>query len=461
VSAYQGRLKDVTRIKSTCVGCSVGCGIEMIVRDNRLLRIEGDWDAPVNQGVLCKVGRFDPLTDQGERILTPLVRQNGALKATTWEEALQVAAARLRAAKGHGGAGIAALASTRLPVEALYYFKQLFADGLDGGIVTSIEEGVTTALPGWVAHKLGKPFEGTLDEIHKADVVLAIGVDLVENHQVAGFFVKRILPRGCKLVVIDPYDNGLHALADFSLRPKKESDYDLLVGLMQVIASLGRARVHPIGTHDLTRHTPDNVSRMTGVPAETIREVGRLLADAERPVFIYGKGLTRASFPTALEALLDLARMAGALDDSHSAVIGTKGQANSIAAYLFDLDKAFDLKGHQVAYLAIGDDHPSARLLEHVENAPFLVVQASYASPLTDRADVVLPAAIWAEQAGHYVNLEGRLQEARQGLNPPREVRSNMAIFQALAETLGITLQDNWRDALQQRIWIGQPDLCR
>ena len=461
VSAYQGRLKDVTRIKSTCVGCSVGCGIEMIVRDNRLLRIEGDWDAPVNQGVLCKIGRFEPLTDQGERILTPLVRRNGVLKAATWDEALQVVASRLQAMKGRNGSGIAALASTRLPVEALYSFKQLFADKLDSGIVTSIEEGVTTALPGWVARKLGKPFEGTLDEIHKADLVLAIGVDLVENHQVAGFFVKRILPQGCKLVVIDPYDNGLHALADFSLRPKKETDYDLLVGLMQVIASLGAVRTHPIGTHDLTRHTPDNVSRMTGVPAETIREVGRLLAMAERPVFIYGKGLTRASFPTALEALLDLARMAGALDDTRSAVIGTKGQANSTAAYLLELDKAFDLKGHQVAYLALGDDRPSTRLIEHVEGVPFLVVQASYASPLTDRADVVLPAAIWAEQAGHYVNLEGRLQEARQGLTPPRDVRSNLAIFQALAEALGVALDGNWREALQRRVWIGQPDACR
>jgi len=433
----------------------------MIVRDNRLLRIEGDWDAPVNQGVLCKIGRFDPLTDQGERILTPLVRRNGGLKATTWDEALQVVASRLQAMKGRNGSGIAALASTRLPVEALYSFKQLFADKLDSGIVTSIEEGVTTALPGWVARKLGKPFEGTLDEIHNADLVLAIGVDLVENHQVAGFFVKRILPQGCKLVVIDPYDNGLHALADFSLRPKKETDYDLLVGLMQVIASLGAVRTHPIGTHDLTRHTPDNVGRTTGVPAEAIREVGRLLAEAEHPVFIYGKGLTRASFPTALEALLDLARMAGALGDTHSAVIGTKGQANSMAAYLFDLDKAFDLKGHQVAYLALGDDRPGTRLLEQIENVPFVVVQASYASPLTDRADVVLPAAIWAEQAGHYVNLEGRLQEARQGLMPPRDVRSNLAIFQALAEALGITLDENWRDALQQRVWIGQPDACR
>ena len=86
-SAYQGREKDVQRIKTTCAGCSVGCGVEMIVRDNHLVRIEGDWEAPVNSGLLCEVGRFTPLDDQRERIVTPLVRKDGALKAATWDEA--------------------------------------------------------------------------------------------------------------------------------------------------------------------------------------------------------------------------------------------------------------------------------------------------------------------------------------------------------------------------------------
>jgi formate dehydrogenase major subunit len=461
-SAYQGRLKDVQRIKSTCVGCSVGCGIEMIVRDNRLLRIEGDWDAPVNAGVLCKIGRFEPLDETPNRILTPLVRKDGALKAATWDEALAVVAARLRETRGRNGNGTAAMLSTRLPVEALYLGKQLFVGGLGSDMVTSIEEGVTTALPGWVARKTGQPFEGTLDELRQADLVVAVGVDLVDNHQVAGFFVKRGLPQGTKLVVIDPYDNGMHELADFSLRPKKDSDYDLLVGFMQVIASLGMGRGHPVGTYDLTKHTPDTVARLTGVPADTIREVGRLIASAQRPAFVYGKGLTRASFPTALEAFLDLARVAGALSEKHSAVIGTKGQANSMAAYLLEMDKTFEPKGHQLVYVALGDDHASPRLIERLQDAPFLVVQASYVSPLTEKADVVLPAATWAEQAGHYINLEGRLQDAKAGLTPPRDVKTSSAIFEALGEALGVALDDGWRDAIGARPSMNRlNDQCR
>src|SRR5512137_2089202 len=108
-------------------------------------------------------------------------------------------------------------------------------------MVTCIEEGVTTALPGAVAQDLGQPFEGGLEALKSADCVVAVGVDLVANHQVAGFFVKRALPMGTKLVVIDPYENGLHELAHYPLQPQKGTDYDLLMGIMSGMVSLGLA----------------------------------------------------------------------------------------------------------------------------------------------------------------------------------------------------------------------------
>jgi formate dehydrogenase major subunit len=452
MSAYTGREKDVQRIKSTCVGCSVGCGVEMIVRDNRLLRIEGNWDAPANAGVLCKVGRFVPLTVEDERVVTPLVRKNGELKAATWDEALDAVTAKFKSLSGSNGEGVAALSSTRLPAEALYLFKQLFADQLGSDMVTSNEEGVPTALPGWVARKLGKPFEGTLADLQSADCVVAIGVDLIDNHQVAGFLVRRALPQGTKLVVIDPFDNELHELAHYSLRPKKDTDLDLLLGIMEVVTSLGLARQQPAQVYDLAKHHPSAASQKTGIPAEIIHEVGELIGSAQKPVFIYGKGITHGGFPTVLQALLDLARMVGALDEQHSTVISTKGQANSLAAYLYELDKTFETKGRQAVYLALGDDHATPRLMERLEGVPFLTVQASYRSPVTERADVVLPAETWAEQEGHFLNLEGRLQAAHRGLAAGREVKSHTAIFRAIARGMGIRLDADWRLALNQRV---------
>ena len=161
-SAYRGRETQVEHTKTICVGCSLGCGMDVLTRDNHLVRIDGDWDAAVNDGVLCKVGRFEPQADERERILTPLVRKNGSLKAATWDEALETIASQLKPLAGKNGDGVAAMASTRLPAEALSAFKQIFAGGLDSALVTSTEEGSATAAGSAVAHELGQPFEGQL-----------------------------------------------------------------------------------------------------------------------------------------------------------------------------------------------------------------------------------------------------------------------------------------------------------
>jgi formate dehydrogenase major subunit len=453
MSAYRGRETDVQHVKSTCIGCSLGCGVEVVVRDNNLLRIEGDWDAPVNEGLLCKIGRFVSLEDDRERVVTPLVRKNGALKAATWDEALEHVASKLKPLAGKDGDGVAALASTRLPSEALHVFKEFFAKKLGSQMVTSIEEGVTIAVPGQLAEKLGKPFEGDLQALKSADCVVAVGVDMVENHQVAGFFVKRSLPNGTKLIVIDPYDNGLDELADYTLRPQKGSDHNLLVGITSELVNLGLAKSEPADLMDLTRHTAEDVSQTTGIPAATIREVAQIIAASERPAFVYGKGITGQDSRT-LEALLELARLAGALDAKQPRVIGTKGQANSLAAYRYGLDKTFELNGHQAVYLALGDDKVSQRLLKRLENAPFIAVQASHMSAATAMADVVLPVEMWAEQEGHYLNLEGRLQEAHASLTPPTEVWSNVKVLEILAASTGFALESDWRKALQGRAAI-------
>jgi len=450
-SAYRGRETDVERIKSTCAGCSVGCGVELVVRDNQLLRIDGDRSAPVNEGILCKIGRFLPLDENRERIVTPLVRKNGALKAATWDEALERLTAQLKPLAGKNGEGVAALASTRLPVEALFLFKQIFADRLGSEMVTSIEEGVTTAVPAAVAQDLGRPFEGCLDVLESADCVVAVGVDLVANHQVAGFFVKRALPMGTKLVVIDPYDNGMDELAHYALHPQAGTDSDLLLGVMSAIVNFGLAKEDPADLAGLAGHTPEMVSQTTGIAAETIRAVGQLIASSQKTVFIYGKGITRQDSPQALKVLIDLARLVGALDADASAVISTKGQANSLAAHLVGLDKTFEVNGHQAVYLALGDDKASGRLMQRLEAAPFIAVQASYVSPLTAMADVVLPVEMWAEQEGHYLNLEGRLQAVHKGLTPPAEVWSSVNVLQAIAEKMDFTLDTDWKQGLGQR----------
>jgi formate dehydrogenase major subunit len=451
-SAYRGRDKEVQRVKSICLGCSVGCGVELITRDNQLVRIEGDWTAPVNGGVLCEVGRFLPLNEERERLVTPLVRKNGSLKAATWDEALDLVASRLKPLAHRKGDGVAALASTRLPIEALHLFSQLFAARLGSEMVTSIEEGMTTALPGAVAHDLGGPFEGNLEALQSSDCIVAIGANLTENHQVVGFFAKRARPRGTKLVVIDPAENDLQKLADIAVRPKKGTDYELLMGIMAEVVHHGWAKGVEPNLSDLARFTPYVVSQKTGVSEEVLLAVARLITSAQKPAFVYGKGITGRSSPQALKALLDLARLVGALNNEASAVLSVKGEANSQGAYLYGLDIPFQVNGHQAVFLALGDDRPSQRLTQRVEGAPFVAVLASYVSSLTAMADVVLPVEMWAEQEGHYINMEGRLQEAHAALRPPEEVRSPVNVLQSLASRMGLDLDGDWKALLHKRM---------
>ncbi len=69
-SAYRGKETQVDVTNTVCVACSVGCKVNVLTRNNSLVRIEGDWDAEVNEGVLCEAGRFKPMTVECERIAT-------------------------------------------------------------------------------------------------------------------------------------------------------------------------------------------------------------------------------------------------------------------------------------------------------------------------------------------------------------------------------------------------------
>ncbi len=412
-SAYQGLDDKTTRTASICQQCSVGCSVEVVTRDNRLVHIDGDWNGAVNGGVLCNLGRYKPVEEKRARITQPQIKRNGKLENATWDEALAVVAERVKSA-GNGDHGLAAVASTRLSVEALSAFKQLFADGLHSDLVTAIEEGLPTARAAAYADNAG-PFEAKLDALKTADCVIAIGVNLAHSHQVAGFFVKRNHPKGSKLIVIDPNENELAALADVAI---KTNDLEALNGLIAKSAQFAEANA--------------------------------LIGAAKQIVIVYGKGVAAYGEPAAFEKTIELAKTIGAQ------VIGVKGEANSFAAAQLKLDQPFALNGHQAVYVAMGDDFVTERLIKKLANAPFVVAQASYASKLTEQADVVLPVAMWAEQDGHFVNLEGRVQAAHMALTAPADVKSNVDVLRAVAVKLGLETSNDWQAALKARVPVSE-----
>ncbi|HSL29535.1 MAG TPA: molybdopterin-dependent oxidoreductase, partial [Anaerolineales bacterium] len=443
-SAYQVHDKELTPVRSICRGCSVGCAVTLMVRDNRIVRIEGDWEGQINRGVLCEFGRYAPVTDARKRLTSPLMKKNGKLEPVSWNEALKVVADHLKPLTGETD-GIAAIVSTRLSAETLTAFKDLFAGN---EVVTSIEEGLPTASTFQYAQKQGV-FEGRLDLLKTADTVLCIGTDLGRNHMVAGFLFKRNLPKGTRLINIDPEKNELDELSNLSLKNNPGSDLALIHGIQAIIVKEG------LGRSPLAIATPerliDEAIQETGLTLEQLTQAARILANSITPVIVYGNGITAQRDECLVEELYNLAVLIGAIDQERAGLLSIKGQSNSVTAALLGLDKTFHLNGQKAVYVALGDDRVTPSLVERLSRAPYLVVQASYESKLTEQADIVLPVTIWSELEGHYINLDGRVQKAAKVLDAPADVHDNLTVLHELATRMNMSLESNWQQAILGR----------
>lgn len=439
-SAYQGHEDQMDETHTLCVGCSVGCGVTVFTRDNRMVRILGDWNAPVNGGILCKKGRFLPLEDQRERITTPMVKKDGALQPVSWEEAFAQIAAQMKPTSTAAQNDIAAIASPRLPVEALAIFKELFSTCLGSETVVCLEETPTAALSTQLAAEKG-PFGADLDALKAADCVVLFGANLKESHPVTSSFIKRNLPNGARLVVIDRQDNGLAPVANVVLKATMGSDLDILSGIEAGLVKLGLTDGDGLAAEAQLAQA----AVVTGLAEVDLLAAAGMLGVAEKPAIVYGK---EAAGQGGLALLRELTQLSA---QAQAALIGIQGSANTLAAAQLDLDQSFHINGQRAVYVALGDDEPAADLIDSLKQTPFLAVQASYASPLTEMAHVVLPVEMWAEQEGHYLNLEGRLQKANRALTAPAGVWSNDAVLQTLASRLGVNPDIHWEAAISSR----------
>jgi len=393
-SAYQGKETEVEQVQTTCVGCSVGCGLNVLTRDNRLVRIEGDWEAEANNGLLCEIGRFKPMEETRERVLTPLVRKNGSLKAATWDEAYQALATKLGEKKA-----VAGFISTRLPIESMSFFKQLFKDGL--------EAKTTTIVNGNSKRAANLAAESTLaasyDDVKNASCAVVIGEDITKDHQVISFFVKRNLPTGSKLITVGKGEDGLDHFAHLAIKNDE---------LCESVKSI-----------------------------ESHAKAVEILKASENTVIIFGGHV--AECDECKDMLVAMAKK------YHAKLLNTYDGANGKAAAMLDLVGNADLNGVKAAYVVLGDEEVSQTFMKSLENVPFVVVQGSYNSSLTAKADVVLPSFTWLEQEGHYMNLDGKLASTKAALKAPEGVACNTGILKNVADKLGLKVSEDWKAIIQ------------
>jgi predicted molibdopterin-dependent oxidoreductase YjgC len=374
-SSFMGRGDQTEHIKSICNKCSVGCGMQIVTRGGNVLRIEGDWDAPVNGGLLCKSGRFDPLYDERTRITQPMLRRKGKLEPVSWNDALKAVAKRIDDAEARE---IGLLVSGDATNEALYLAGRLFLKELrskNAGLLSG-------AAPEWIGKK-----PGTFSDLIGSNMLLLVGANPSKDQPVASFLIKRLVDKGMRLVVVDDGENGLAPFAETSLR----------------IADIGKA-------------------------IEIADEV-------ERVTVLYGMDLTEKAAKT-LKKLGKKARF-----------VALEPGVNTRAAVSFGMHNGFKANTAKMLYVILGErDWDGGEILKKAGDDAFVIAQASYASPLTDRADVVLPSAIWSERTGSLTNTEGCIQKANRAVEPAGEAKPDWEILSLLADKLGKKLGASFDD---------------
>ena len=132
---------------------------------------------------------------------------------------------------------------------------------------------------------------------------------------------------------------------------------------------------------------------------EKLTQTARILANSITPVILFVKGITAQRDECLVEELYKFAVLVGAVDSERAGFLLGQGRDQQSHGCLAGLDKVFELNGQKAVFAAIGDSRIS-KSLERLSKAPYLVVQASYESHITELGNVVLPVTVWSEQEG-------------------------------------------------------------
>jgi len=438
ISAYRGRPSECTSVESTCSICGVGCSINGLVKNNRLVRIDSP-DMTKPRGLLCEIGRFEPLYDAADRITTPLKRNSkGQLVSCSYDEAIEAIAKKLGAS-----GGVAGLASGKASTESLKAFAELMeklgsklVDTLDGDDCRTISQGIAK-----FDGKAGLDMEARLEDILTADSIVVIGAYPTKTHPVIGSYVMRAASKNkAQLIVIDPLRNPFSFRASVWLKPpegKKETVINALgksvVDHLSAKASADKGKyVKAFKDTDIKKAAKD-----LGVDMHDMVKAGEILAASKNSVIIYGSGVLQYKDAAMVATILNLAALVG----DKPRIISLKRYGNSRGAWELGLAKstvsvAADLaKGKAKGlYLLMADDLTNTQALaDGMKGVEFSVVQASYRSPVTEKADVVLPSLLWTESKGSYTSIDGiskktvPLVKANPAIKPDAETLKEVA----------------------------------
>src|SRR5205807_1894946 len=196
---FRARPWDNRQSQSVCPHCGCGCAMQLNVRGNDLVRTRPREHPEVNDIWLCDKGFFGyEFVTSAERVTTPLVRREGALREASWEDALDRVARSLRAAPPER---IGVMGGARTTNEDNYLLLRLFR-GIVG--TNHIDFRTETAHP-QPAARAPWGLDISIADVERADAIVLAGCDLTEEYPIIWLRVKKAIDRGVPLIIVNPW----------------------------------------------------------------------------------------------------------------------------------------------------------------------------------------------------------------------------------------------------------------
>jgi formate dehydrogenase major subunit len=477
--------------ETVCPHCGCGCNLLLNVKGDKLFTVTTRDTAPPSYGYTCRQGRFDSFDylSGDKRLQTPLLKKNGKLVETSWDEALERVASEFKRLKDeHGPGALAAIGSPRATNEANYLLQKIFrnqweCNNLDYPGGQSHRKTLAT-----LSRALGKSaMTNSLSEIEKAEVILALGNSIEENNPIVATAMRRASrTHGRRLITLSSSEVALGKFAETSFVFPKESMVDFLQSLVKIMIELKLydkdfVAAYTRGIEDLEKSLAafdhlDTLAKLDIRPS-TFEELARTLANASSLALVYSEDVaSHAKGANMVEAVANLAMLTARIGQPQSGIYPLYRHINAQGAMDMGMTPSHypghvsvsDLAASQnfskvwgghlpatagLAYREIIEgaqqkeikglyllgENPMAtqpereKIQEALKQVEFLVVQDMLFTQCGELADVILPSTASTEQEGTFTNTERRAQKLSPVLAAPG---SSLPDWRILADLL-------------------------
>lgn len=474
---------------SVCPYCGTGCGIGLRSDGKKVIGVEPILSHPISKGRLCSKGWSSAFaTGHENRVTTPMIREGNDFREASWDEALTLIHEQFSYYRdNHGPQSVGMISCARATNEDNYAIQKFARSVLKTNNIDHCARICHSPSVAGLQQTLGSgAMTNSIGDVRKADVIVVFGCDPTESHSIIGSDIMKAKQDGALLMVVDPRRTRLAEIADVHLQLRLGTNVALLNGLVNIILQRDwqndaflseRCENLELLRKSVAEYTPERVEEITGVPVDQQVQFARLYSHARAAFLAYGMGVTQyVSGTNNVMAISNLALVCGQVGKPGSGINPLRGQNNVQGACdmgclpgVFPGYQSTDDVNVRKKFAAIWGtsvaEHPGMTSLgmneaalhdqfhammifgedpvvtdpdqnqvtKSLKKLDCLVVVEMVMTDTARLADVVLPAASFAEKEGTFANCERRVQRVRQAVNPPGDCLSDWQIIQKLA----------------------------